>query len=165
MSPTAKLTELMESLEFESEEHASYFDRDVGQIVMLEKRILHAVEEGNEEGLANLPGWQQAEVETAKAIRDARAGRFIDPPGKFEFNEYRHMQQFIDSLDDSEAAEQLSCSIHGRGAFRYFKDTLYRLGIQDQWYCYRDEAMRQFVIEWAESNDVPCEDDTKIRRP
>ena len=165
MNPTAKLTELMDAIEFDSEELDSYFDRETGRIVRLDQSLMNAVEEGRGEELEDLPAWQQDDIEVAKTIVDARAGRFINPPDKFEFHEYRHMQRFIDSLDDAKAAEQLDRAIHGRGAFRFFKDTLYRLGIQDQWYRYRDEAIKRFVIEWAEANNVPYEDDTKKRKP
>lgn len=164
MNPTAKLTDLANALEFDSPEYTHYFDRDTGRIVTLEESILRAVENGEDEKLVDLADWQQEQVETAKAIVDADIGRFIHPPDKTEFREYSHMQRFIGSLDDAEAAEQLSRAIQGRGAFRYFKDTLYRLGIQDQWYRYRDEAIKRFVVRWAESNDVPYEDDAKEPR-
>ena len=74
------------------------------------------------------------------------------------------MERFIGSLSDERDADQLWRSIKGKGAFRYFKDTLHRLGIQDQWYRYRDDAMKACVIEWSEANSVACEDDTAGRK-
>jgi hypothetical protein len=91
--------------------------------------------------------------------------RFIDAPDPSEFHEYRHMEEFIESLPDPQAAEQLWRAIGGQDAFRHFKDTLHRLGLQDQWYRHRDEAMKQFVIKWAEANNVAYEDDLQGRRP
>lgn len=87
--------------------------------------------------------------------------RFLFPPDKFAFHEYRHMERFIGLLSDAEAAEQLWHAIKGRSAFRYFKNTLHRLGIQGQWRRYRHEAMKEFVIDWAEANEVANEDDTR----
>ena len=71
--------------------------------------------------------------------------RFIDAPDKFDFHEYRHMERFIRSIPDESNAEQLWRAIKGKGAFRSFKDTLHRLGIEDRWYRYRDEAMKDFI--------------------
>ena len=164
MSPLAKLSELTDALEFESVDRRTYFDRHTGRIVSVEDSILNAVEEGEDEALTTVPEWQKEEVETARAIVNNSGDRFIDPPGKFEFNEYRHMENFIGALPDTEAAEQLWRAIKGKGAFRHFKDTLYRLGIQDQWYRHRDAAMKEFVIGWAEANNVPYEDDIKDRK-
>ncbi len=161
MNPLAKLSALTDALEFESVERRTYFDRYTGRVVSVADEILSAVEEGNDKALTSVPGWQKEEVETARAIVNHSGDRFIDPPGKFEFNEYRHMERFIASLPDTKAAEQLWRAIKGHGAFHRFKDTLYRLGIQDQWFGFRDEAMKAFVIGWAEVNHVPYEDDIK----
>ena len=165
MSPLAKLSELTDALEFQSVDRRIYLDRHTGQIVSVADRILTAVEEGEEEALTSRPDWQKEEVETARAIVKQSGDRFIDPPGKFEFNEYHHMERFIRALPDAKTDEQLWRAIKGHGASHHFKDTLYRLGIQDQWFGYRDEAMKAFVIGWAEANTVPYEDDIKDRKP
>lgn len=158
----AKLSDLINSLEFQSDDHQAYYDRQIGQIVSVENFIMHALESGDDLKTADLPAWQKEEVETARLILNNNAEkRFIPPPDKFDFNEYRHMEKFIQSLEDHKAAEELWRAIKGSGAFRYFKDTLYRLGLQDRWYAHRDLAMKQFVIEWCESYKVPYEDDTK----
>lgn len=98
-------------------------------------------------------------MEIARAVCDDKGERFIDAPDKFDFHEYRHMERFIETVEDGEAAEALWRAIKGRGAFRRFKDTADRLGLLDQWFRYRDEAMKEFVIAWAEANNVPFEDD------
>ena len=161
MNPLAKLSDLMDALEFESVDRRSYFDRHTGRIVSVADSILSAVEEGEDEALRRLTDWQKEEVETARAIVNHSGDRFIDTPSKFEFNEYNHRERFIRALPDVKAVEQLRRAIKGHGAFHHFKDTLYRLGIQDQWFGYRDEAIKAFVIGWAKAHDVPYEDDIK----
>ena len=99
--------------------------------------------------------WEKDEVETAKAIVEDSGERFLEAPSKFDFHEYRHMERFIGTLEDSAAAEQLWRAIKGKGAFRYFKDTASRLGMLPQWYEYRDDALKEFVRGWAEANEVP----------
>jgi hypothetical protein len=165
MLPRAKLSDLIEGLEFDSPERRTYFDRQTGQTVTVERTFLGAFEDGDEERFADVPDWQKDEVEVARAIADDDGQRFIHAPAPQEFHEYRHMERFIGSLSDPQAADQLWRAIKGRGAFRYFKDTLYRLGPQDQWYQYRDEARKRFVIAWAEANNVAYEDDLGGQRP
>ena len=72
------------------------------------------------------------------------------------------MERFSRSLEDESAAEQLWRAIKGKGAFRHFKDTLHRLKIEKQWYEYRDKAMKEFVIDWAESHGVAYIDDRPV---
>ena len=164
MNPPAKLSDLIDVLLMDSPEHVTRFDRQTGQVVSVERSILSAVEEGREDGLTQVPDWQKNEVQLAHALCEDLGERFLRPPDKFDFHEYRHMERFIATLSGAGAADQLWRAIKGKGAFRYFKDTLHRLGMQEEWYRYRDAAMKQFIIGWAEANNVLYEDDTAGRR-
>jgi len=71
------------------------------------------------------------------------------------------MKRFCQSLDDGPARERLFDAIHGRGAFRMFKNEVHRLGIQDDWYSYRDDALKRIAADFLEEHgipyvDVPC---------
>lgn len=164
MSPAASLKDLVESLDFQHDEYRSYFDRQTGRVVSVEISILSAFEEGDEDDLDDVPDWQKDEVEIARAIVNDNSKRFTDPPDKFDFNEYRHMEDFIETVDDEQIAKHLAHAIRGSGAFRRFKDTLYHFGIQEQWFQYRTKAMKEFVIEWADENDIAYEDDFQTRK-
>lgn len=161
MNPAASLQDLIDSLDFQHPEYRSYFDRATGRIVSVELSILSTLEEGDEGDLEDIPAWQKDEIEIARAIVADRHHRFIDPPDKFAFHEYRHMEEFIETIRDTRIATQLSISLRGEGAFGRFKDTLHNFGIQDQWYEYRTQAMKQFMIEWAEENDIGYQDDLR----
>jgi hypothetical protein len=154
------LSELIEALEFESEEHITKVDLQNGCVVTVDGFVMSAVEEGDEASLVDLPEWQRPEVEIARAIADDSGERFVDPPDKFDFHEYRQMERFIGTLEDGAAAEQLWRAIKGKGAFRYFKDTAHRLGVLKQWYQYRDESMKEFVRDWAAAHQILVVDDT-----
>jgi hypothetical protein len=163
MNTPAKLSDLILALDMgEMTEYETYFDRNTNRFVSVESSLLSSVEEGDEESLEDLDE-NDEQLEIAKAIADDDGARFIAPPDQFDFNEYRLMERFIGSLDDEKATDQLWRAIKGRGAFRYFRDTLQDLGIQEKWYRFRADAMKRFVIEWAEENGVPFEDDTRSR--
>jgi len=156
-----KLSELIEALEFDSDSQVTRVDLQNGCVVSVSADVLRAVEEDDEEAFQDLPDWQKAEVEMARAIVADSGERFVDAPDKFDFHEYRHMERFVGTVENAEAAEQLWRAIKGKGAFRYFKDTASRLGLLERWYRYRDDAMKEFVVAWAEGREVPFEDDVK----
>lgn len=162
-TPAAKISDLAETLQFDSPDHVTRFDRQTGRIVLVEGWILSALEEGQDEDVTDVPEWQQEQVDIARAICEDDGDRFIEGPSPFDFHEYRHMEKFIGSISDDGVANQLWRAIKGKGAFRNFKDALRRLGLLDRWYRYRDEAMKEFLIAWAEENQVTCEDDVKDR--
>jgi hypothetical protein len=75
-------------------------------------------------------------------------------PTKFDIHEYRIMERFCYSVDDDDMRDDLCNAIPGRGAFRYFKDRIHAYGIADDWYRYRDEALREIAIAWCEENGI-----------
>ena len=156
-----KLSELIEALEFDSDERVTNVDLQNGCVVSVDRSLLSAVDEEDEASLVDLPDWQKPKLEIARAIVDDSGERFVAAPDKFEFQEYRQMERFIGKVDDAGAAEQLWRAIKGKGAFRYFKDTASRLGLLKQWYQFRDEALKEFVVAWAGAHQIPFMDDVK----
>ncbi len=69
------------------------------------------------------------------------------------------MERFIGTVADEPVADDLERSIKGKGAFRYFRDTLLRHGLEDRWYQYRNTTMKEFVLDWAQANEVAVVDD------
>jgi hypothetical protein len=59
------------------------------------------------------------------------------------------LKDIIDALDLN--------AIHGPGAFRNFKDTLRRHGIESSWFAFRTEALKQVALGWCEENQIVCE--------
>ena len=156
-----KLSELVEAVEFDSDEYGNWVDLQTGSVVRVAHSLINAVEGSDDDALDGLADWEKEEVETAKAIVEDSGERFLNTPSKFDFHEYRHLERFIGTLEDSAAAEQLWRAIKGKGAFRFFKDTARRLGLLDQWYRYRDAAVKEYVMGWAEVKQVTIEDDTE----
>jgi len=151
VNPPARLSDLIDALEFDSPMHIMCFDRQTGRVVSVDRDVMSGVEEGDEEQLQGLPDWQKEEVEIARAVCDDNGERFISAPDE--------------TVENEKAAEELWRAIRGRGAFRYFKDTAERLGLLERWFRYRDGAMKEFVIAWAEANNVPFEDDLARSTP
>lgn len=79
--------------------------------------------------------------------------KYIALPTQFEIHEYSIMEDFISTLpkDKQVCLEQV---IHGRGVFRRFKDTLYELSLESNWYEYLDKVYRKIAIEWCKKNDI-----------
>jgi hypothetical protein len=50
-------------------------------------------------------------------------------------------------------------AIRGSGAFRRFKDAIHRKEIQDDWYRFRDESIKDIAIDFLESEGVVWLDD------
>jgi hypothetical protein len=166
--PVAKLSELIDppALGPEAEGHVT-FDRLRGEwIVTLgefmqraEDEIEGGAEELSEEELAKLPEWQKLEREEARAILEDKDGRFVDAPDRFEFNEYRLMENFIGTVEDEKLADRLWQAIQGKGAFGRFKRVAVDMDMLQKWYDYLKSSKKDFFIEWARENGIEVKDD------
>jgi hypothetical protein len=64
------------------------------------------------------------------------------------------MERFARSLTDAAVSDELDAALHGRGAFRRFKDALHRLRITDEWYRFREATLEEIAIEFLEAHGI-----------
>ncbi|MBK7199439.1 UPF0158 family protein [Candidatus Amarolinea dominans] len=55
---------------------------------------------------------------------------------------------------DDELRNELLDAVHGKGAFRHFKDTIRYRGIEDAWQRFRDAALAAIARSWLERNEI-----------
>lgn len=84
---------------------------------------------------------------------------YIDLPDSSDFHEWSVMERFCFEMDDDSLRDEFLNAIHGRGAFRYFKDLLNRHGMWDEWSEFREKALREVLETWCEMSDVELIDD------
>jgi hypothetical protein len=135
MPVTIRLNNIVEALEMLVDESLSYLDLDTGQVVTVSETLLSAAEEPDDEE-PDLPDWQKDEWEIAKRI--ASTDRFLELPTTFDLHEWGIMQEFSRSVEPDAVCEELLRAIHGAGAFRNFKDTIRRHGIESSLVCIPD---------------------------
>ena len=45
-------------------------------------------------------------------------------------------------------------ALHGRGAFRLFKSTIRRLGVEDDWFRFRASALEEIAMDWLDTHGI-----------
>jgi hypothetical protein len=149
-----KLSDIVEGLEWQSEESFSYLHTATGEVVSVTTEELRAAEE--DEPLDDFPAWQHDAIRIAKDI--VETDHYLQLPDRFEMHEYSIMERFCLSVDDEDMRADLCGAIRGRGAFRRFKDRMQLYGMAEEWYQYRDAALREIAVTWCEEHGIPyCE--------
>ncbi|MDQ0154654.1 UPF0158 family protein [Robertmurraya andreesenii] len=146
-----KLEQIIEGMEMQSEESRSFLNLKTGEVVYVSREVLTIAEDDDE--YTHLPEWQQDELETAKAIVFT-INEYASLPSSFDINEYNMMEDFCYSLSDHQKRDLLLNSIHGKGAFRRFKDNIQQLEVSDQWYAFRDQKYKEIAIEFCKSKNL-----------
>lgn len=150
MADVVKLEEIIEALEIQSSEMRSFLNLTNGEIVTVTDEELRVAED--EESIVDLPSWEQDIIKTAQEILEEDF--FISLPSQFEINEYRIIEEFCLSIKEDSIRDTIYNSIKGSGAFRRFKDKIRKLGIEEEWYKYRTNAIKEIAVQWCEENEI-----------
>lgn len=152
MPITVKIKEIVQEMEFSSDESTSWCDLKTGQLLWVPEEAFRMAEEPHR--THGDPEQEEEEfVEWARKILQDKTG-YLPLPSKWEINEYRIMEKFIDSLPDETVRNDLYRAIRGKGAFRTFKDRVCDLEVRQAWFDYRERAFRKIAIDWCEENGI-----------
>lgn len=96
------------------------------------------------------------ELEKNLTLEDALndSDSYIPLPREYEIHEYQIMENFVNSLEDKDAACELLHAMQGKGAFRRFKEKVSLLSLEDRWYNHREEAYEKIAVEWCVKNGI-----------
>lgn len=127
------------ALTWQSDEHESYLDLRTGQVVT------HATWGPGEDG-------EMSEEDLDEGLAEGHLVHIERLPSSLE---YGWMAEFAASVDDPRLRERLDRALHGRGAFRRFKDVLgEQPGALERWFAVRDARVREAMLEWLEDNEI-----------
>lgn len=152
-----KLEDLISEIELQIDDTFTFINTNTGEVITLMREEMRAAED--EEPLEKFPGWQRENIEKAISIIEDDDGVYMDFTLRNNFNEYEIMEDFIVNHKDQKNREELYDTIQGRGAFRRrFKDRIIELGVDKQWYKYKESKIRQLVIEWCKEHNIKIQD-------
>lgn len=89
-------------------------------------------------------------------------GFFVSAPERNDFNEPRIIRHFCEEVSNGERLYRAFSG--GRGAFRRFKEAAADMGLLDQWYAFRTQAIADILRGWLAVNEIPFTDDLPRRR-
>ncbi len=151
MAVIISLSDVIEQMDLTTDEATAYINRKTGELITLTHEEAAMTEDPDEAAAA--PQWQQDFLPEAREVLDSED--YIPLPSKFEIHEWSIMERFAQSLTDAAVSDELDAALHGRGAFRRFKDAVHRLGIVDAWYRFRETALEEIAIQFLEAHRIP----------
>jgi hypothetical protein len=163
MAATVLLQDIVDALQMRFAEWPCFLDLDTGEVHSISRDILSAAEEW-EEGDPEPELDPDEQEQWAIATRIVTTDRFRQLPTDFDVHEWAIMEKFANVLPDEDIQEALLYALHGRGAFRHFKDTIRRRRVEQHWYAFRDEALKQIAIDWCEDHHIPWRESNAPRR-
>ena len=148
MSLPVSLRDVVDELDALSQGMIAYCNRKTGEVASLTQEMLAAAEE--ESDFSDFDDDMLAELRDIVNSED-----WVALPDSFEIHEWEILRDFTDSVEDGRLREELQRAIHGRGAFRHFKETVRRNGIEDSWYDFKRSALEKIVRKALDAAGIP----------
>jgi hypothetical protein len=149
----------------------SYFlDLETGEVVMITGEERDLLEEINEKYAdaethevdwdrilpeLDIPDWQKETLPGAAQVEADYGTRYTAIPQDESYEGYNDMAAFIETLSKPHLQSQLEQAIHGKGAFRNFKNVLLAHPEErERWFQFRDERLHQRIFDWLEAEGI-----------
>lgn len=150
MAVAVSLQDVVDALEMQSDMTTAYLDPQTGEVITITEDDRRYAEGQDDD---KLPEWQQ---EVLPKVREVLASdRFLLLPSNFDIHEWGLMERFSETWPNPQHRDALLGAIHGGGAFRRFRDTIRWLGIEEEWYRFRQQALETIAKEWLAERGVP----------
>jgi hypothetical protein len=158
MKKSVDLNSLIEEMDMQLEDYTILVNKKTGEIVSVNSYNLRDVEDGEiEPPYSGYQDWEKEELKICEEII-VNYDDYVDIPSKYDINEYEIMEDFCYSIEDDKLRNKMCQVINGRGAFRRFKDNIRYYGIEEDWYKFKEEGLKEIAIKWCKDNDIEYED-------
>ena len=97
--------------------------------------------------------WTEEDEALAEEID--MSGNYVRLPNQYEIHAWRIMEAFAEEIPAAGVKARLLRALHGKKAYRHFKDEIINLGIQDAYYAYRSREILEIAKAWCEENEIP----------
>jgi hypothetical protein len=98
--------------------------------------------------------WERELVDEARGILES--DDWLELPSQSELHGWKIMDEFSRSVPTERERNAVADAIHGAGAFRNFKATVRRLGIESAWFAYKTRALETIARDWLTQNGFEC---------
>ena len=133
-----KLSDIIDAIEM-TDQYSEYFlDKETGKV----------------EWVSDMAMTQEEQEEVYDRLDEHG---FYRLPTSFDIHDYDIMEEFVYTLSGS-ARDKLASAIQGKDAFRRFKDTVIRLGIDQEWYDFQSAEYKRKAARWCEDNGIEYEE-------
>ena len=153
MSLPVSLAAVLNALDAAGDEVTHYINSKTGEVAAVFDEERDLAEDEAQGGDHALPDWQVEAIEDVRRILGC--DDFIELPDRYDIHEWDIMRRFCDSLEDERVRHALLDAIHRRKAFRSFRDRAFREGVIEDWYSFRDQAIRQIAIDFLMAQGIP----------
>ena len=154
-----EIQKIVDELEMRFMDTTVYYNKITGEILNVQDDDFRIVEDDDfENNIENYPEWQ---IEHLKEVYDLLyndVDNYIALPNNLEIKDSDIMEEFIDTISNNNKKLQLENCMWQKGMYRKFKDKLIEIGLENEYYKFYDEKLKEIAIEWCKENNLEYEE-------
>lgn len=150
MLPSDTIQKIADAMDMLPADGSAYFNRKTGEVYSLMSDEVENLEDISYTDL--LPQWERDEL---PKIREVLQGDdWLPLPNQFDVHQWSIMNDFSRSMGNEELRDELLHAIHGKGAFRHFKQIIRYHGVDENWFQFKRDALQQIAADWLDANGI-----------
>lgn len=136
-----------------------YYNRQTGETLNIQYDDFRIVEEDDfENNIQSYPEWQREHLKEVYDLLYNDVENYIALPNNFEIKDSDIMEEFIETVSNNNKRIQLENCMWQKGMYRKFKDKLIEIGLENEYYKFYDEKLKEISIEWCNDNNLEYEE-------
>lgn len=131
-----------------------YYNKQTGETLNIQDDDFRIVEEDDFE---SYPEWQREHLKEVYDLLYNDVDNYIALPNNFEIRDSDIMKEFIETVSNNNKRIQLENCMWQKGMYRKFKDKLIEIGLENEYYKFYDEKLKEIAIKWCKENNLEYE--------
>lgn len=153
------LQKIVDELQMRFIDNTPYYNKITGKILNVNDDDFRIVEDDDfENNLNNYPEWQREHLKEVYILMYEDVENYISLPNNFDIKDSDIMEEFIETVSNENKRRQLEKCMWQKGMYRKFKDKLLQIGLEEQYYAFYDERLKEIAIEWCKDNNLEYEE-------
>ena len=154
-----EIQKIVDELEMRFMDTTVYYNKITGEILNVQDDDFRIVEDDDfEKNIENYPEWQREHLKKVYDLLYNDIDNYIALPNNFEIKDSDIMEEFIDTISNNNKKIQLENCMWKNGMYRKFKDKLIEVGLENEYYKFYDEKLKEIAIEWCKENNLEYEE-------
>ncbi len=158
MKNKVNIEKIIDELQMRFNYMTSYYNTKSGEILNVsDDDIMYAESENFEDIINREPDWYKEHLKEVYNLLYNEEENYIRLPNNYEIRDKDIMFSFIDALKNEHHKQELYNCLNRKGMYRLFKNKLYDLGIEDEYYKFYDKELKKIALEWCKENNLEIE--------
>lgn len=153
------IQKIVDELQMRFMDSTVYYNKVTGEILNVQDDDFRIVEDDDfENNIQDYPEWQREHLKEVYDLLYNDVENYIALPNNFEIKDSDIMEEFIETVSNNNKRIQLENCMWQKGMYRKFKDKLIEIGLEDEYYKFYDEKLKEIAIEWCKENNLEYEE-------